>query len=121
MPFEDGEADLPQSLSQLVRKGSSIALIAAKEATDVDRIDAVRLVEGLTVIRFRQPVLLPLVNLIVANEVLVFRVDPLDFAVRHRFHASCANHNLLVADCQDGGPDAGRARGRLLCNSVEGG
>src|SRR5262249_35547794 len=98
--FENGKSDFLKRLAQVLREISSLALIPAQKAADVHGPDRVRLAEGLAAFSFGQAFFLPLVYLIEANEILVLRIDPLDFTVRHCFLPRSPNHSLADSSCQ---------------------
>ena len=82
--FEDGEADVAQRLAQLGHEGAPVGLAAAEEAAEVASPDRVLLVEGLRAIRrLGEMVGLPLLHLVVADELLVGGGDALRPAVLH--------------------------------------
>src|SRR5262249_51413885 len=84
--LEHREADFLERLHQLLGEIAALALVPVQKAPDVDVLDLILLVEGFGVLRVCYAVLLSLVHLIEANEILILRIDPMDFAVRHRFH-----------------------------------
>jgi hypothetical protein len=74
--LENGESDLAQGVAKLLREDALLGFIAAEESPDVARPDAKLRVELLARI-LGKVIRLPLLHLLVADEVLVQRADPI--------------------------------------------
>src|ERR1700674_5140508 len=79
--FQNGEPDLVQRVAKLLREDALLGFIAAEESPDVARADAKIRVELLARI-LGKVIRLLLLHLLVADEVLVQRADPI-FLRRH--------------------------------------
>src|SRR5262249_22723138 len=83
MTFEDGEAEAAQRTTELDGEGLLVGLVAVEDAAEVAGGDAGLLVERLGVVRLREVVLLPLLDLVVPADLLVRCLDALSRAVAH--------------------------------------
>ena len=81
MSFQNGEPDLAQRVAKLLREGALVGFVAVEESLHVARADPKLLVELFAGILGKVIGLL-LLHLLVADEVLVQRADPI-FLRRH--------------------------------------
>ena len=79
---EDGEADVPQSVSEISGEPTPLVGSAAQEQTEIAASDTVLVVESLSAGAFRQLVVLTLLDLIVPDEIAIGRLNSL-FLLRH--------------------------------------